>query len=52
VKVAQHLDRHTTTNKEGDSSVPHLGVVMGSRFYTIKFKDRIESGSCYIPIHF
>jgi hypothetical protein len=35
-------------------SVTHvrLGVVMGSRFYTTNFKDRIGLGSGPIPIHF
>jgi hypothetical protein len=29
-----------------------IGVVMGSRFYTTKFKDQIGLGSSSIPIHF
>jgi hypothetical protein len=30
----------------------HIGVVMDSRFYPIKFKDRIGLGSDSISIHF
>jgi hypothetical protein len=29
-----------------------LGVTIGSKFYTIKFKDRIGLGSDSISIHF
>jgi hypothetical protein len=37
---------------EVDGVAARIGVTMGSKFYTIKFKDRIGLGSGSIPIHF
>jgi hypothetical protein len=32
--------------------IAYLGVTMGTKFYTIKFKDQITLGSDFISIHF
>jgi hypothetical protein len=40
------------TSKLITALVSQLGVVMGSKLYTIKFKDRIGLGSGSISIHF